>query len=154
MYKRICILLVLVLTATMALWSQSPSPVRWRASVHPGSGDTGTVTFRALISDGWHLYGTHLPAGGPRPTVFDFAGSTGVEITGPAVPSRAPKSEEDDMFGLTLSFWDSNVVFTIPYRLTGGGDGNLKVTIKYMCCNGDACRPPATERISLTIPRQ
>ncbi len=40
----------------------------------------GTVTFRALIEKGWHLYGLELPKDGPKPTEFNLEGSKDIEL--------------------------------------------------------------------------
>ena len=54
-----------------ALAAQGDNPVRWRTIVKAGADGNGTVTFRALISPGWHLYGLELPEGGPKATNFE-----------------------------------------------------------------------------------
>lgn len=154
--KNIRILLFAVLgmiaLATAAQQPRDTTPVRWRTIVRMTSPTEGTVTFKALIATGWHLYGLELPQGGPRPTVFDLGASTGIEFTSPVAPSRMPVSSQDAMFGLTLTWWDSNVNFTAPFRLTGEGTPTVKAAISYMACDGNTCRPPQTERISAPVP--
>ncbi len=112
----------------------------------------GTVTFKALIAEGWHLYGTEIPEGGPRATSINLSGSTGLEFTGPVSPQRTPERVDDPMFGMTLTWWDANVSFTVPFRLTGQENPTVKAAISYMTCNGTTCRPPKTERINATVP--
>lgn len=138
--------------AASAQQPEANPPVRWRTIVRMTSPNEGTVTFKALIEPGWHLYGLELPQGGPRPTRFDLGESTGIEFTSPVTPSREPVSTDDPMFGLTLSWWDANVNFTAPFRLTGEGTPTVKAAISYMACDGNTCRPPKTERISAPVP--
>ena len=131
-----------------ALAAQGDNPVRWRTIVKAGADGNGTVTFRALISPGWHLYGLELPEGGPKATNFDLAGSKGVKFTGKVKPARTALSVEDPLFGMTLSWWDSNVEFTVPFRVTDPAEARIICKISYMACDGSSCRPPITENIS------
>ena len=155
-YIKYILAALLVLLAVVAVHAQSPNdvpPVRWRTIVKMTSPTEGNVTFRALISQGWHLYGLEVPEGGPKATTFDLSKSTGVEFTGPVKPARAPLSVEDAMFGMTLTWWDSNVAFSVPFRLAPEkGEARIGASITYMSCDGASCRPPKTERISAPVP--
>ena len=71
-----------------ALSVSAQQPVRWRTIVKTTGADTGTVTFKALVTPGWHLYGLDIPEGGPKATSFDLSGSAGIKFTGPVSPTR------------------------------------------------------------------
>lgn len=134
-------------------YAQAQQPVRWRTIVKRTSATGGEVVFRALIEPSWHLYGTELPEGGPVATSFDLSGSTGVRFDGAVSPSRAPLSVDDPLFGMTLTWWDANVEFKVPFTITGSPDkACIKAAIKYMTCDGNSCRPPRTESLSSRIP--
>ncbi|MDE6207838.1 MAG: hypothetical protein K2M55_08530 [Muribaculaceae bacterium] len=149
--KRILILLAVLIAAVVAVKAAEPEPVRWRTIVKQTGPDTGTVTFRALVGEGWHLYGTELPADGPRPTTFDLSGSRGVKFTGEPTPVRAAVKARDELFGATLEWWDANIDFVVPFTLTSPDDARLEATISYMACNGETCRPPKAEKIATPI---
>ena len=84
--KRISIIaLVCMLCAVMAS-AQMTNPIRWRMSVKMDNATEGTITLRAAITNGWHLYGLSLPENGPKPTKVDFAKSTGIKLTGSLTP--------------------------------------------------------------------
>lgn len=142
--------LILALVASAAA-PATTSPVRWRTSIRMTSDTEGVVTFKALVAQGWHLYALELPQGGPRPTRIDLSASTGLEYTTPVTPSRAPLSADDPMFGLTLSWWDSNVSFSAHFRLTGEATAVVKASITFMACDGTTCMPPRTETISAPV---
>lgn len=127
------------------------TPVRWRTVVKAAGGDTCTVTFKALVAPGWHLYGADIPEGGPHATVFDLSGSRGVEFTAPLKPSVAPKIVNDEMFGMQLSWWDSNVEFSAPFVVTDKADARIECRISFMSCDGESCRPPKTETVSVPV---
>lgn len=149
--KRIITLLLLVISILgMAAQSPAANPVRWRTIIKTTGADSGIVTFKALVAQGWHLYGLDLPENGPKPTVFDFDGSVDIKFTGKLTPSRSAIESDDKMFGMTLSWWDSNVEFSIPFKVTGSSP-KLHCTIYYMTCDGSTCLPPAQESIATPI---
>ncbi len=127
------------------------SPIRWRMIVKMTSPTEGTVTVKALLSDGWHLYGFDMPKGGPKPTTFDFSESTGIKLVGEPEPSVKPVMKDDKQFGEKLSQWESNVTFVQRFKLTGKG-GVVKLGIRYMGCNDATCMPPRTENFSTPEP--
>ena len=149
MLKKYLLLFIVALTA-FAASAQTPA-VRWRTQVRMQNATEGTVTFRALIAEGWRLYGLTLPEGGPRPTHFDLAESNGIEFTGPVRPERAPLSVDDPLFDMTLTWWDSNIAFTAPFRVTDPATAAVKAKITYMACDGNSCLPPKTESIAAPV---
>lgn len=131
--------------------AQSPA-VRWRTAVKMTSATEGTVTVRALVGQGWHLYGFDMPDGGPKPTVFDFSKSTGVEFVGDIAASSSPVEAVDPLFKTTLQWWDSNVAFTRKFKVTDPSAARIGLSIRYMACDGNRCMPPKTENISVAVP--
>ena len=63
--------------AATAAMAQTVQPVKWRISVKMTSKTEGVVTIRAIVGQGWHLYGLDIPKGGPKPTSFNFSKSEG-----------------------------------------------------------------------------
>lgn len=145
-------LVMLIAAISIVLTAQAQSPVRWRTTVKMTSETEGVVTIKALISDGWHLYGLQMPEGGPKPTSFDFSGSNGIKTDGEIRPSESPIEQVDPLFGKKLSWWDRNVAFTQNFILIDKKDARVKVSISYMSCNGESCTPPKSESVSAPIP--
>ncbi len=71
--KRIFLFLCVALFAAVAVMAQNP--IRWRMTVKMTSETEGVITLRALVDEGWHLYGTQLPEDGPKPTKISFTDS-------------------------------------------------------------------------------
>lgn len=150
--KNLTISIFMLFAAVIsAFGADGDNPVRWRTIVKAGDNGTGTVTFRALVSPGWHLYALELPDGGPKPTTFDLSASEGVEFTGKIKPSRAALSVDDPLFGMALSWWDANVEFSVPFRIKDPAKARISCKINYMACDGNSCRPPVTENISAPV---
>lgn len=120
-------------------------PVSWSLSVKMTDSNNGIITIKADVTPGWHFYGLTTPKGGPKPTTFNFDGSKGIKFTGQLKPSRKAKSEKDDMFDITVSSWDKDVIFTRSFRLEkGASDPTVSVKITYMACDNIKCSPPKT----------
>lgn len=132
--------------------NSSVQPVKWRTTVKMTSAKEGVLTLKAIITNGWHMYGTTLPKDGPKATEFDFAASKGVKFTDNFTPSSKPVVKNDEMFGLTLNWWESTVTFTRHFKLTGKVDDALiEGTITYMSCNNTSCMPPKKENIKAKV---
>lgn len=145
-------LLLFLAIITLGFAAQAQSPVIWRVSVRMTSPTQGEITIKALITEGWHLYGFNMPDGGPKPTRFDFSDCIGIKLDGDVRPSEQPIVQMDPLFGKNLSWWDRNVTFTQHFSLKNSKEARVKVTINFMSCNGGTCTPPKTETITTIIP--
>lgn len=143
---------LLIAAMLIPVAAQAQNQVKWRTTVKMISDKEGELTVRAIITDGWHMYGTKLPKGGPKPTVLDFSESTGIKFKGDFKPSVKPVEKMDAMFGIKLTYWSGNVAFTRPFVLTAPkADAAIKGKITYMVCDDETCMPPKTESVSLKI---
>ncbi|MCM1066073.1 MAG: protein-disulfide reductase DsbD N-terminal domain-containing protein [Muribaculaceae bacterium] len=151
--RKIALTLLLIIAALLPLAAAEPgvAPVRWRTIIKTTGPNTGTVTFRALVAPGWHLYAQELPAGGPKPTTFALDGSSGLRFDGPVKASRPALEVQDPLFGMTLAWWDANVDFTVPFTVTDEASARINAKITYMACDGTSCMPPATESIATPV---
>ena len=147
--KKTALILSLILFSVIALSAQSP--IKWRCKVKMISETEGVVTMKAIIEQGWHLYGTNLPSGGPKSTKFDLTSSTGIKFIGDIAPSVAPKKVHDNVFDLDLNWWENTVSFTQKFKLTGKGTPKVSGTISYMGCNDQTCLPPSTQNINIIV---
>lgn len=133
--------------------AQGPAPVRWRTFVKMTSPTEGTVTLRCLLAPGTHVYGTDLPAGGPKATVVDFSACKGVKLKGALTASPAATAIDDALFGMKLQQWQSNFELKQQFNLTGPADkASIGIKITYMSCDSKNCRPPKTESINAKVP--
>lgn len=139
--------LITIILLILAFPVLAQQPIRWRASAQVGSNGMGEVTIRAVVQPGWHLYALDLPQGGPKPTTFDFSGSKGVKFTGKITPKRAPLSVKDDLFDMELQWWDSNIEFTIPFKIMEP-NASYNIVISYMACDGNTCMPPTKHTLT------
>lgn len=140
-------LFIIAAIMCMAFCAAAQNPIRWRMSVKMNNETEGTVTLRALIEPGWHLYGMTLPENGPKPTKFDFK-LTGVTLDGKMTVSQPVVRRSDALFGMELAWWDTNVQFTQPIKVTSREGAKVSVTVSYMGCDDTTCLPPSTQTLT------
>lgn len=148
--KRISLIFALILFSVVSMSAQKP--IKWRSSVKMTSKTEGVITIRAIIQQGWHLYGTNLPQGGPKATKFDFSSSKGIELVGQVTPSVNPKTVFDKSFGMNLNWWEQSLTFTQKFKVTDKSIAKIIGSVSYMGCNDETCLPPATQAIKLSVP--
>ncbi len=146
MIKRILLTFFVALIGIAAM--AQTDAVRWRLSVKMTSDTEGIITLRALVGQGWHMYGTDLPDGGPRPTKISLDGSQGISLVGKLTPSQAPVVVSDPMFGIKLNWWASNVNFTQKFKLNKRDGAKVVASVTYMACDNKNCTPPKTQTLT------
>ena len=145
-------LLALLAAMVVVLSATAQEPVKWRTAVRMTSPTEGTVTVRAIIPEGAHLYGLTMPQGGPKATSLDFSASRGIALKGKLSASPAPVTARDEAFGCDLQWWTGRVAFTQHFTITDAKDARVNIKITYMTCNGANCMPPRTESVSAPVP--
>ncbi len=122
-----------------------PLPARFTASVSPRTAAAGkivTVTVRAKIDPGWHLYSV-VPSGvGPAAT--GIAAWPGGTPLGATVEDR-PVKKRDKTFGTVVAYHEGTATFTRRFRLTRplAAGKSAPVTLHYQLCSDRQCLPPA-----------
>jgi len=151
MKKSLLILFSLIFACAVTVSAQGNSPFTWRANVKMINKTEGEIIVKVDVPAGWHLYGTDLPKGGPKPTAFDFSKSSGVKLIGKTIPSVKPVSKDDKMFNLKLTYWTGNVTFRQKFKVTDSSKARIEGTVTYMGCNDNTCSPPSTFKISKPV---
>ena len=82
MMKKIFLSLsVMLLTAATAV-AQMMNPAHFTAELHMLDNDEAEIVFAASIDNGWHVYSTDVPSGGPIPATFHAEKMQGAETVG------------------------------------------------------------------------
>lgn len=141
----ICALLPLVADA------QIVEPIKWSADFKV-DGSEATLTLRAKIDDGWHLYATELPPidFGPSPTSVIYNVTDGLSRKGSLVSSPAPIEVYEEMFEGNVRFWEKSVTLTQKFNVTGAV--KIEGYVEYQACNDQNCIPPSSFDFRFTAP--
>jgi len=133
----ICFLSIL-LTLPTGLGLQ---PVTSSHTVQAVSSDTIRLVFNLNISDGWHVYSTDLPKGGPTSALIEFDSISGAEPVNGIRFTGTEISQQDPVFGMNVRFFKNKVTFTqdihilSPYYILEG-------SFIYGACDDESCLPP------------
>jgi len=147
--KKKLALFFLVLFAAASLKAQIFEPVKWEITASEISGNNEmTVTFRAAIEKGWHVYGTDLPDGGPRPTTFVFEKLENAEKIGIPVSNSKLIKKYEPLFEMELNWYDNEALFTQKIKIKDKENYLIKGYVEYMACNNETCLPPMQESFS------
>ncbi len=135
--------------ATLTLWlcligwnlsAQVVTPVKWSFDQKKISDKEIEVSFNAAIDQGWHLYGTDLPDGGPVSTSFKFTlDSTNYRLAGTMTSLTKPVKTFDKIFNLELSYYALEAHFTQRILLLNDRPFTIKGSVEYQSCNDETC---------------
>ena len=140
MMRKILLSLMLFLT-TLNLSAQfgNVEPVTFEENVVVNGAD-GTIEFEAYIEQGFHLYSTDIPEGGPTPMEVTYSIVEGAEIVGALIPGEGAVTEMDQMFEMMVSYFSESAVFTQKVKFLGG-KFRIKGTLRFQSCSDSNCIP-------------
>lgn len=134
--------LALLLFVTSAVYGQMADPVQISTLIDVADSEA-TITFKASIEPGWHLYSTNLPAGGPTSAEAVFETLEGAELIGSLVAGKGEIEKNDPIFEMKVRYYENEATFTQKVKLLGG-DYRLQGYLRYGACNDETCLPPTT----------
>lgn len=131
-------LLSLLVLAGLTANAQMDDPIQWSGSAKKVEGNKYEITIGAKIDEGWHLYTTKLPEGGPLPTSFTFNEPKGYKLIGEVKELTKSKTEHDAVFNLDLSYFEHEAKFSQTVELTGN-EATASIGVEYQACYSDKC---------------
>jgi thiol:disulfide interchange protein len=143
-----------VIFLTMAGSSASAQildPISWSFSKEKTGEREYDLTFAASIESNWHLYGQHLPEGGPIPTSFLFDESTDYERIGEVEEVTKPEVKFDPSFNIDLTMFSHEAVFRQKIRVLSEEGFNISGSIEYMSCDDARCLPPTEKAFQFSF---
>ena len=146
--KRILFSVFLLTTALLAS-SQIVEPVKWNFSQNKISDNEFELVFTATIEEGWHMYSTDLPEGGPIKTSFYFENVENAELVGEPTPNKEVVEEFDNSFQMDLRWFEEEVSFTQKVKVTG--TGTVAGYVEFMSCDDETCTPPMEAEFSFEL---
>ncbi|MBQ8099901.1 MAG: thioredoxin family protein [Paludibacteraceae bacterium] len=149
MTKRTTTTLLLFLMVSAACMGQLVEPVHWRVAATAAEGDTAVVRLEATVDEGWHLYGTDLPDGGPKPTQFAVKG---IDVFSLHLAEGRLQTTYDENFMMDLFFFAGKAVWELRLPLPAAAGGAIEGTVEYMACNDMMCLPPTTWEWTASLP--
>ena len=135
-------LLTALLTLLLATpFGNSARQVNATQRIENISDSTARIVFNLTISDGWHVYSTALPQGGPTSAVIHFDTIAGVSPQGPLLFQGKEIDQMDDVFGMRVRYFKDKVTFYQNIRILEN-DWIAQGALTYGACNDVSCLPP------------
>ena len=103
-------------------------------------GSEVVIEFIAEIEDGYYMYSTDIPKGGPKPTYVKFAELEGVELVGELAPVEKAKSKYEPVFEMRVTYFEEYASFTQKFKVLEK-NFKLKGTMHYQSCGDMGCVP-------------
>lgn len=141
-------LLFWMLCIAMVSSAQILEPIKWEVRLNDLSANQKELVFRAMIDAGWHLYGTNLPEGGPISTSFTVTQINGGEVAEEVKANVEPIEKHDALFDMRLTYFEKEVIFTLPINVTDAASFGVSGEVEFMACDDQNCLPPSTVEFS------
>ena len=133
--------------------AQVLDPVKWTFESKQ-EGQEATLIFKAVIEEGWHLYDTQLPEGGPIKTTIHFADSTLFDFAAELGKEPMPTEYFDKTFNLKLAYLTRHAVLTQKIKLKTSNKVEIKGFVEFMSCNDETCTPPTETEFAFSFNSQ
>jgi len=138
--KKLTFAFTLVLI-TLFSQAQIVNPTKWTFSSEQDGRDIELI-FEANIDEGWHLYDTYLPEGGPIATTFVYEDSTLFNFVGEIQKNPEPEIHFDETFQMNVGYFGGKAILTQNVRLKSDNPTEIKGYVLFMSCNDETCTPP------------
>lgn len=147
--KQVVFLVLLFIAGTAA--AQILEPVKWSFSHEKTAENQYELRITANIDQGWNIYGTDLPDGGPIATSIDIKDGSGFRKVGNL---RFPKPVEkfDPNFNMQLSMFSGSVTFRQTVEVTSERPVRITGEVGFMSCDDKSCLPPDYVDFSFELP--
>lgn len=139
--KRVSLLVGFLFIVGYQMFAQILEPVKWSFESKQ-DGLEATLIFKAAIEEGWHLYDTELPEGGPIKTSIQYADSSLFDFIGVLVKDPLPTEFFDKTFNMKLGYFTKQAVLTQKIKLKSDEKVTIKGYVEAMSCNDETCTPP------------
>ena len=134
--------LTILLTFLQALpFGPAPKPVTATNRIEQVAADTVRLSFDLKISDGWHVYSTGLPVGGPISAELNLDAFVGLEPVSKLLFKGDEIEVDDPVFGMRVRYFEKKVTFYQNFKITRAG-WSIEGALTYGACDDESCLPP------------
>lgn len=117
--------------------------ITWNFSLEDAGNGEVNIIAKASVQQGWYMYDTKIPDGGPNPTMIEFDKTTGAEAVGEfqSVNKKATV-KHDEIFGMEIGTFTGSVTFAQRLKITDKGSFSVEGNVRAQACNDQTCTPP------------
>ncbi len=141
MRKTVFMILLFFVAFALHAAAQMQDPVHFKSELRKISAAEAEIVFTATIDEGWHVYSTDLPEGGPVSATFNVEKIEGAELAGKLTPEGKEENRFDEMFQMQVRFFEHRARFVQKIKITGAAY-SVEGYLEYGACNDQNCLPP------------
>lgn len=127
----------------LPVFAQIQEPVKFKTEMKTLSANEAEIIFSGAVENGWHIYSTDLPEGGPISATFNIDKIEGAELVGKLMPRGNEIEKMDPIFEMKVRYFEKQATFVQKVKLTGG-DYKIAGYLEYGACNDENCLPPTS----------
>lgn len=133
----------------LPVFAQIQEPVKFKTKWITISDTEAEIVFTGEVEDGWHIYSTDLPEGGPISATFNVDKIEGAEVVGKLMPRGTEIDKMDPIFQMQVRYFAGTATFVQKIKIV---DENYNVTgyLEYGACNDENCLPPTSVDFSFS----
>lgn len=133
----------------LPVFAQIQEPVKFKTEWITISDTEAEIVFTGEVEDGWHIYSTDLPEGGPISATFNVDKIEGAEVIGKLMPRGTEIDKMDPIFQMQVRYFAGTATFVQKIKIV---DENYNVTgyLEYGACNDENCLPPTSVDFSFS----
>jgi len=148
MKKKLVFLSLFILS--IALNAQIINPTKWSFDSKQNGNEVDLI-FKATIDEGWHLYDTELPEGGPIATTFFYEDSTLFEFVGEIKKEPEAEPHFDQGFQMNVAYFSNEATLTQKIKLKNNDPIEINGYVMFMSCDDETCTPPEEVEFSFSF---
>ena len=139
--RKTVLCLAALLACCNVAFAQMLEPVKWTQELKMVSETEAELIFNATIEEGWHLYTTDVPDGGPLPASLRIDVMEGVELDGELTSVGEVHKEYDAMFEMDVNFFSNAGQFVQRLKIADPENYKLEGLFEGQACTDGACMP-------------
>ena len=137
------ILPVFIFLFAFAFSALGQDPLSWKFSLEDAGNGEVNLVGTATVQQGWYMYSTEIPEGGPTPTSISFDNIAGAQPVGNfQSEGKQAKVEFDEVFQMNIGKFVGTTKFIQRLKVTDKAAFAVSGDVRAQACNDQTCTPP------------
>ena len=142
MNKKIVLSIISLLLLT-TISSLAQDPISWNFSIEEAGNGEVDIVAKATVAQGWYMYDTDIPEGGPNPTMIEFDEIIGGEIVGKfKATDKEAVVKFDEIFQMEIGSFTNSVTFKQRIKVLDKTNFSIIGNVRAQACDDATCTPP------------
>ena len=142
MNKKIVLSIISLLFLT-TISSLAQDPISWNFSIEEAGNGEVDIVAKATVAQGWYMYDTDIPEGGPNPTMIEFDEIIGGEIVGKfKATDKEAVVKFDEIFQMEIGSFTNSVTFKQRIKVLDKTNFSIIGNVRAQACDDATCTPP------------